>query len=47
MSDTNSELEIDGLRSYRRDRAGRNGGVIVYVSDDMKGMRRHDLEVMR
>ena len=41
---TNSELEIDGFRSYRRDRAGRGGAVIVYVSDDVKGMRRHDLE---
>ena len=41
---TNGELEIAGFRSYRRDRDGRGGGVIVYVSDDVKGMRRHDLE---
>ena len=32
--------------SYRRDRTlGRGGGVVVYVSDSIKGSRRFDLEV--
>ena len=41
---TDGELQIDGFRSYRRDRNGRGGGVMVFVSNTVKGVRRCDLE---
>ena len=41
---TDAELQIDGFRMYSKDRLGRGGGVSVYVSEDVKSMRRQDLE---
>ena len=39
-----AEVEIAGFRSYRRDRGVRGGGIMVYVSEVVKSMRRQDLE---
>ena len=41
---TDGELQIDGFRSYTRDRNGRGGGVMIFVSNTVKGVRRCDLE---
>ena len=39
------ELAVSGFRTHRRDRGGRGGGLLVYVSECMISIRRHDLEV--
>ena len=40
-----SELEISGFKSYRRNRdSGRGGGITMYASKLLKSMRRQDLE---
>ena len=39
-----AEVEIAGFRLYRRDRGVRGGGVVVYMSEAVKSMRRQDLE---
>ena len=42
LSDT--ELEVPGFSMYRKDRNRRGSGVMVYVSNDVKAVRRGDLE---
>ena len=37
-------MGITGFRMYRRDRDRRAGGVAVYVSEDVKSVRKRDLE---
>ena len=39
------ELQVPGYRMYRKDRSsGKGGGVMVYVSEGVKSLRREDLE---
>ena len=45
---TDSELEITGYQIFRRDRPqGIRGGVAVCTRNDLKVLRRHDLEDSR
>ena len=39
-----AEIDMTGFRVYRKDRNRNGGGVAVYVSDDVKSVRRSDLE---
>ena len=39
-----AEIDMTGFRVYRKDRNRNGGGVAVYVSDDVKSVRRYDLE---
>ena len=39
-----AELEVPGFSLYRKDRNRRGGGVMVYVSNDVKAVRRGDVE---
>ena len=39
-------LEFSGYCEHRIDRDGRGSGVLVYVPDNVKSMRRQDLEVV-
>lgn len=41
---SNSEIGVSGFHIYRRDRSTRGGGILVYVSEDVKCVRRQDLE---
>lgn len=42
---TDKEVEIAGYQVFRRDRPkGLRGGVAVYARNDVKILRRHDLE---
>ena len=43
MSD--GELGIPGYKLFRKDRDGRNGGIVAYVRDDILVTRRDDLEI--
>lgn len=40
----NSEVEIPGFKHFRRDRNRRGGGVMVYVPEQFKVVRRKELE---
>ena len=42
---TDLEVGIPGFKVFRRDRNRRGGGVMVYVSEQLKAVRRKDLEV--
>lgn len=45
---TDSELEIAGYQIFRRDRSkGVRGGFAVYGRNDVKVLRRYDLEIQR
>ena len=39
-----SELEIPGYKLFHRDRGNKGGGLAVYVRNDVKVMRRPNLE---
>ena len=39
-----AEIDMTGFRVYRKDRNRNGGGVAVYVFDDVKSVRRYDLE---
>lgn len=39
-----AEIEISGFKLYRRDRNRNGDGVAVYVSEDVKSVRRIDME---
>ena len=41
---SDNEVRVDGYRTYRKDRGGNGGGVLVYVSETLKSCRRVDLE---
>ena len=41
---TDSEIAVPGFRMHRMDRNRRGGGVLVYVSEDVRSVRRQDLE---
>ena len=41
---TDSEIAVPGFRMHRMDRTRRGGGVLVYVSEDVKSVRRQDIE---
>ena len=41
---SDGEIGVLGFKIYRRDRIKRGGGVMVYVTEDIKCVRRRDLE---
>ena len=41
----NDEVQIPGFNIYRKDRNRRGGGVLLYVSEDVKVVRRQELEL--
>ena len=41
------ELDVSGFNLHRKDRNRRGGGVLVYVSNNVKAVRRVDLEDVR
>ena len=43
---TDAEVAVNGYHMHRRDRGMRGGGVLVYVSDDIRSVRRRDLEAV-
>ena len=42
---TDSEVGVPGFHVFRRDRSRRGGGMMVYVSEQLKAVRKKDLEV--
>lgn len=41
---SDGEVNISGYVTYRKDRGGRGGGVLVYVTDKCRSKTRKDLE---